>query len=697
MRPPGNQPVNNVFQVPRRFRLMPLLVFLASLPVSVSGDGGLSPGQRTRSVPVTMEVPFASETLETVRSRAPGRPARNRGDRAIPRHRIGPDPIADPYGMPEAPLPQAISFPAPAVEPRAPVLDGSFQGLGNPPPGEDVIPPDTMGAAGPSHLVSLMNSEFGVFDKSGNKLDNVSLQSFWASLGTDPGEPAHFPFDTKVLWDQHNGRFAAVTLGGTSAGSSWIMFAVSASADALGAWNKWAIPSSPDNTAWADYPGFGLDASNLYVTANMFDNNDSFQHSKAWVIPKGQLLSGSNPITWFPLINQSGSSMQPAHTFGTPGVEYIVYEGGPNQLQLARIENITTTPVWGLFSSVPVASYTSTNFLPGAPQAGDTRTIDTADTRLLNAVFRNGSLWTTHTVAANGVTEVAWYRINPGTGTVAAQGRIGGPLINNASRWYYYPSIAVNGNDVAAIGFSGSSSIEYAGGYYTILRPILQPPFYVAEPVALLKSGDASYYKALSRGDNRWGDFSATVVDPADDVTFWTLQEYAKVPVPSGSTLVSQWGTWWGQFRPSNVTAPTGLTATASAGPQVVLTWTDASSNETGFQIERRRLPGQDYVTIDNVAQNVTTYTDNTSRGLLGGFTYSYRVRASDVTGGSYSGEAFATTAAPPPPPSSGGGGGCLAIAPSVSRTADASSILSLLILLLPAALSGWRKRHPPC
>ena len=25
----------------------------------------------------------------------------------------------------------------------------------------------------------------------------------------------------------------------------------------------------------------------------------------------------------------------------------------------------------------------------------------------------------------------------------------------------------------------------------------------------------------------RWGDYSATVVDPEDDTTFWTIQEYA--------------------------------------------------------------------------------------------------------------------------------------------------------------------------
>jgi len=689
----GNRTVRNDRHRARRYRPMLLLLFLAFLPGSGSGDGGLPPGTGTRGVQVTREVPFASETLDAVRSAAPGRPTRAREDRAIPRHRIDRDPLAGPYGVPAMPLLQEKPFSVPAaapVAPRAPVLDASFEGLGNPPHSQgDVIPPDTMGAAGPNHLVSLLNSAFGVFDKSnGTLLQSKDLASFWAFPPNDPRLPPDFPdfpYDTKVLYDQHSNRFVAVTLDCTVAGNSWVMVAVSSSADPTASWYKWAIPSDLDNTTWADYPGLGLDAANVYITANMFNNNDFYQYSKVWVIPKAQLLSGSNPITWteFPDPAGSGPSMQPAHTFGTPGEEYFIYEGGTNQLQLARIENVTGTPVWRLLSPAAVAPYTYTNSLPGAPQAGDTRTIDTSDTRLLNAVFRNGFVWTTHTVAVNGKTEVAWYRINPAASppTVAA-GRI-----RDTVRWYYYPSIAVNQDNVAAIGFSGSSAVEYVGGYYTILRP----PYLAAEPASLLKSGAAPYYKTLSGIYNRWGDFSATVVDPTDDTTFWTLQEYAMTP--DSVTLASRWGTWWGNFHPSDVTAPVGLTAAASPGPQVVLSWTDTSLNETGFKIERRRLPGQDYEIIRSVDPNVTTFTDNASTGLLGGFSYSYRVQALYATGGSYSAEAFATTVAPPPPPSSGGGGGCLAITPSAASTADASSILSLLVLFLPAAVYGCIRR----
>ncbi|HEX9190914.1 MAG TPA: fibronectin type III domain-containing protein [Candidatus Deferrimicrobiaceae bacterium] len=699
----GIRSADNGFRAAHRFRELLAFMLFVLLPGSVFGGADLSPGPGTNGVRVSREVPFASETFDAVRAAPPGRATQPRVGRAIPFRRIYRDPSTGVYGAPaDAPSAPAIRFSVAAsgpIAPSAPVLDASFAGLGNPPHGRDRIPPDTMGAAGPNHLVSILNSEFGVFDKStGAILDNVSLESFWSALGADPGEPADFPFDPKVLYDQHSGRFVAVSIGGRSAPGSWILVAVSSSNDPLQAWNKWAIDADRDNDAQlffngADFPGLGIDGANLYITANMFDNNDIYRYSKIWVIPKNQLLAGSNPITWTEFRDPPGSgpTMQPAHTFGTPAAEYFLYEDqfiNATSLLLAKIDNVAGTPVWHSPTTVAVAPYVE-GLLPGAPQAGDTRTIDTADTRLLNAVYRNGTVWTTHTVAVGGKTEVAWYRVDPATSPAAAQGRI-----RDTSRWYYYPSVAVNTNDVAAIGFSGSSTVEYAGGYYTVIRP----PFVSAEPASLLKSGVAPYYKTLSGTDNRWGDFSATVVDPVDDVTFWTLQEYAEAPVPDPitSALVSQWGTWWGKFHPSDVSAPTGLTATASAGPRVVLTWTDASVNEAGFRVERRSLPGEDYAIIASVAPNVITFTDNTSTGLLGGFTYSYRVQAHDATGGSYSGEAFASTAPPAPPPSSGGGGGCLAIAPSAGPTVDASSVLSLLILLLPAAVYGWNKWSRP-
>jgi hypothetical protein len=266
------------------------------------------------------------------------------------------------------------------------------------------------------------------------------------------------------------------------------------------------------------------------------------QYTKVWVLPKAQLLSGANPITWYEIRNPESFrfSMQPAHSFGTAAAEYFLFEGSSTALRLARIDNVTGTPVWRSSVPVSVTPYIPSSSLTGAPQLGDTARIDTADTRILNAVYRNGSVWGTHHVGgAGGKTEVAWYRINPLANGTMAQGRV-----NDPSRWYYYPSIAVKQDNVAAIGFSGSSTTEYASAYYTVVWPSTG----LADPVSLLKAGQAPYAKTLSGPSVRWGDFSATSVDPSDDNTFWTLQEYAMPQVLSHSSMVSMWGTWWGKI-----------------------------------------------------------------------------------------------------------------------------------------------------
>ncbi|HEY3078652.1 MAG TPA: S8 family serine peptidase [Chloroflexota bacterium] len=82
--------------------------------------------------------------------------------------------------------------------------------------------------------------------------------------------------------------------------------------------------------------------------------------------------------------------------------------------------------------------------------------------------------------------------------------------------------------------------------------------------------------------------------------------------------------------------APSALSATALTGRQVRLSWTDRSTNETGFKIERRRGTGS-WSQIATAARNATTYTDS---GLVGGAQYTYRVRAYNSAGNS----AYATS-----------------------------------------------------
>jgi outer membrane biosynthesis protein TonB len=77
--------------------------------------------------------------------------------------------------------------------------------------------------------------------------------------------------------------------------------------------------------------------------------------------------------------------------------------------------------------------------------------------------------------------------------------------------------------------------------------------------------------------------------------------------------------------------APTNLLATAISSSQIGLSWTDNSTNETGFQIQRSN-DDVSFALIATLGANVTTYTDN---GRTPATTYYYRARAYNSRGNS--------------------------------------------------------------
>ena len=108
------------------------------------------------------------------------------------------------------------------------------------------------------------------------------------------------------------------------------------------------------------------------------------------------------------------------------------------------------------------------------------------------------------------------------------------------------------------------------------------------------------------------------------------------------------------QTTPVPPDAPSNLQATTASSSAIRLSWTDNSSNESGFDIERcQGATCTNFAAIAQTAAGVSTIQDT---GLTAGVTYRYRVRAfNDVGPSGYSNIAAATTqsvAVPPDPPS---------------------------------------------
>ncbi|MEE8170567.1 MAG: hypothetical protein V3T70_08470, partial [Phycisphaerae bacterium] len=465
------------------------------------------------------------------------------------------------------------------------------------------IPPDTMGAAGPNHLVVMLNSGFTVYNKAGGLVSaQITHQSFWSALGAAIGQPANFPFDPKILFDQYSDCWVVTADSNPNCRngvvSSWVLVGISATNDPTGVWYLYAIlmnaAGGQDVGLWSDYPGLGVDPNNVVVTNNMFNincggNSGPFSHVDCLVISKAKMKALMGPPAALTLgadysrfhdpCGTGAFTMQPCHTFGqtaATSVNYLVDQGwldtATRTRRFLRVKSITGIGAAATINCpdidgdglvddwVEVNGYNFNLLNAAQPGGAGCPAIETNDTRMLDAVVRNDKLFCTHTVGRGaGITdaapadrtEAAWYEIDPTLapglfpgGTPNQQGHVDDP-----SLWYYFPSIAVNSLECVALGFSGSDDNTFASGYYTMRDPAVDPAN-TMQPVGLLKAGVASYNKFFGGTRNRWGDYSSTCIDPVDDLTFWTIQEYAEVEFGAGGcgTDTGRWGTWWGSF-----------------------------------------------------------------------------------------------------------------------------------------------------
>lgn len=112
--------------------------------------------------------------------------------------------------------------------------------------------------------------------------------------------------------------------------------------------------------------------------------------------------------------------------------------------------------------------------------------------------------------------------------------------------------------------------------------------------------------------------------------------------------------------------APGNLVAAAQSTTGILLTWTDSSASENGFEIYQS-FTGTEYTSIGTVDPNTTSITIT---GLQPSTTYYFIVRAFNGAGGANSAPASATTLTPPPVPAAPSG---LTAAPASDTAIDLS------------------------
>jgi len=422
----------------------------------------------------------------------------------------------------------------------SPAPDADFLGL------EDSggsIPPDVNGAPGPEHLMITLNTDVRIMDRQGNPISTVGTGAFWHST---PG--AGGVFDPKISYDPYENRWILIMPSSSDPNISKLLIAVSENHDPTGNWYMYSFDGDPEDTHWFDYPNYGFNKDKIVVTGNLFGAGGVYV--AVYVFSKQDLYNNALEIEYTRFKVYDGFTVVPAKTYDTEEEDvYMVHNAGGNTggYGYVSLKKVTGPPEdpqivnIGL-SGVPEpwsnSSYTSGgNF---APQLGSDERINTVDARMENMVYRNGKLWTTHhvylPVGSNPQrSAIQWWNLSL-EGDILQWGRVDDP---NGGMFFAFATIAVNAIEDVLIGFGSFSENQYASSSYA-LRYAGDPPNTLRDYYQY-KDGLAPYFKTFGASRNRWGDYTATFVDPVDDLDFWTLQEYAEDPPGSQD----EWGTWW--------------------------------------------------------------------------------------------------------------------------------------------------------
>ena len=206
--------------------------------------------------------------------------------------------------------------------PLAPNQGTNFQGMLQ----NGWIPYDAAMAVGPSHVVTMTNSQWAVYDKV------TGAQLFITQFDPWFGNAAGGGFDPKCFYDATAGKFVIMVVEESNP-KALIDISVSQSSNPLAAWYTYSFDATLDGSTptsnWMDFPGMGYDDNAIYVGGDMYSFAGSYKYSKVRVFSKAQLYSGA-AATWTDfvnLLNADGTSAfapKPARCVSASSSGYIL-------------------------------------------------------------------------------------------------------------------------------------------------------------------------------------------------------------------------------------------------------------------------------------------------------------------------------------------------------------------------------------
>jgi hypothetical protein len=543
----------------------------------------------------------------------------------------------------EAPSPPSLTFDGLADTDNVTLYGNAF------------APSDQNLDVGPNDVVQTINNAVRIWDKNGNpKIALKKISSLFTKLGglcaqTDNGDPI-------VLYDRMSDRWLISQFAWFAANRTTGPFsqcvAISKNGDPSGAYYAYQF-QAPRTTVFPDYPHYGVWPDGYYFTANQFKQpGDVFDGVGMYSLERAKMLVGDPTAKqiYFDLngtvapeffnstlpSDQDGLETPPA---GAPNVfSYLIsdeFEDVPfnkDALRLFDFHSDFATPANSTFKERPespllVAPYDPRN-PPGRadvkqpPPATTSDYLDTIPYHLmykLQYMSRAGveSLVASTSVNVSGVnpntsanyqTGVRYFELHRTTPTGAYfvydnatfSPEAGQPALG-LNRWM--PSASLDNKGNLAVSYSVSSttvfpSIRYAGRDFNGISGLANEQTLFAGSGSQIGSG------------NRWGDYQSLMLDPSDDCTFWTNNQYYAV------SSAFNWRTRIGRFKFPSCTAPAqgtlnGTITACDGGAPIAGALVQVSNGFSATTLANgtysiKVAPGTYTVTISNGPRNCT-------------------------------------------------------------------------------------------
>jgi hypothetical protein len=460
----------------------------------------------------------------------------------------------------------------------------TFPSMNGPnPPDAASTSADLSGGVSPKYLVTFINGGISVLTKAdGKEVQPLQTQmQFWtAALGNAGDKVLGKPYDPRISYDPMSTRwFAAanenirnVELGNGL--SHMFLFAVSQDDDPTHPWKavRYESPVVIDNCKLAlDRFGFYSTALGGGATPTDPVHTPVVAIPKADLLWKGEARPSLEHLNLFDVVGvprmsdrkyNGNEGMVPAYDWdpnkGMTTPMYYVNRlrkdvGGETFLEIRKLT--WTSPTKATFSE-PVeiglgehysVQPTSLGVQPPLGEGLYAPGIRAGEARIVNAIVRNGRLYTIAAAQVGERTGAFWVEIDLATMKLLQHGKLADPNLD-----ILFPSINVDRNGTIGIGMSATSATVYPSIYVTG-RLKSDPPNTLRPLVRVIEGKYAHLRKTTdlkkSGGNESWSDFSTVILDPVDQTTFWTLQESTTNPTIPQEQNGDRFGTHWVAWR----------------------------------------------------------------------------------------------------------------------------------------------------